>query len=91
MIKVTPTRKFSKNYKKYTRRSKKLGKKIDTKIKLFSNNPKHPSLKTHKVSNTVIGKAYSFWIEGDLRILFRWEGENAVVFYRLGRHDELYK
>ena len=34
---------------------------------------------------------WSFWIEGDLRIIYYWEEDGSVVFADIGTHDEVYK
>ncbi len=56
------------------------------KIDIFCTNPKHPSLKTHKL-NGVLNGYFSFSIDYQLRIVFEY-GKNGVVhFLKIGNHD----
>jgi len=81
---------FKKEYKALVKRDKKLAKKIQKKVEFFVKNPRYPSLRLHKVFSSKIGEAFSFWIKGDLRILFRFKGKNKVIFYRIGSHKQVY-
>ncbi len=83
--------KFTNQYKELIKTNKKLTLKVDKKIGFFINNPYHPSLRTHKVSTTKAGVAFSFWVAGDLRIIFTWVGKNEVLFLLIGNHKEVYK
>lgn len=83
--------KFRKQYKNLTKSDNKLSEKINNKIELFFNNSHHTSLRTHKVINTKSGVAYSFWIEGDLRIIFIWMGNDEALFTLIGDHRTVYK
>jgi len=55
------------------------------KIDLFRENPDHPFLKTHKLSGKLSGRM-SFSVNYSVRIVFRFEKENAV-FLAIGSHD----
>ena len=71
--------------KKYKERPV-LRKKVAKQTSLFAKNPRHPSLKTHKLKG-VRQDQYSFWIEGDLRIIYVIEGQD-VLFTDILTHDE---
>jgi mRNA-degrading endonuclease YafQ of YafQ-DinJ toxin-antitoxin module len=54
----------------------------------FAADPQDPLLRTHKLQGEL--KAYSaFSVDDDLRVVFRWEGEEAFLV-NLGSHDEVY-
>ncbi|MBU0619246.1 type II toxin-antitoxin system RelE/ParE family toxin [Patescibacteria group bacterium] len=90
MVFVSYAKHFEKEYRNLVKRNPRLKKKIRQKVKLFLQNPKHPSLRIHKVYSSKIGEAFSFWIEGDLRILFRWKEKSRIVFYRISNHKQIY-
>ncbi|MBI2326129.1 type II toxin-antitoxin system mRNA interferase toxin, RelE/StbE family [Candidatus Collierbacteria bacterium] len=60
--------------------------KVVKQVLLFSKNPRHPSLKTHKLRGTRQDQ-YSFWIERDLRIVYVRD-EADVIFTDILTHDE---
>jgi mRNA-degrading endonuclease YafQ of YafQ-DinJ toxin-antitoxin module len=45
-------------------------------------------LRTHKLTGELRGY-WAFTVDDDLRVLFRWEGEEAFLVH-LGTHDEVY-
>jgi addiction module RelE/StbE family toxin len=81
---------FTREYKKLTNRNQKLKHKIIKKVAFFAKNPKHSSLRIHKVYSPKVGEVLSLSIDGDLRILFRFKENNKIVFYRIGSHKEVY-
>lgn len=57
-------------------------------IRRFVIDPQDPLLRTHKLK----GELSAFWafsVDDDLRVLFRWEGDEAFLV-NLGSHDEIY-
>jgi len=79
---------FVRNFRKITKNNLQLKNKIKEKLKLFQQNPKHSSLRLHKL----IGKkehSWSIWIESDLRIIFIFV-KNGVLLIDIGKHDEVY-
>lgn len=77
---------FVKKLKKKTKNNLGLKAKISKQIKLLFQDIKHPSLKVHKLK----GKRqqdYSFWVEGDLRIVFKII-DNTIIFIDIITHDE---
>lgn len=67
----------------------KLSKKIQKQLKLFQENHKHPSLRTHKLKG-IFKERWSISVEENLRILFYLRNGEAV-FYMVGTHDEVYR
>lgn len=59
------------------------------KILLFENNPFHPSLNTHKLKGR-LNKFWSFYINKNYRVLFRFLNKNEVIYYDIDNHD-IYK
>lgn len=80
---------FKREYRRLVKKRPELKTKIRRRIKLLLDNPLHPSLRLHKVFSPKVGEVFSFSVERDIRILFRWQGE-AVIFYRIGSHDQIY-
>lgn len=71
------------------RKSPKLSEKIHKKLELFVDNPKHPSLRNHKLKGN-LKDAWSISIERDLRMLYYFD-EDGVIFFDIGTHDQVYK
>lgn len=57
-------------------------------LRRFTTDPQDPLLRTHKLKGEL--EAYgAFSVDDDLRVLFRWDGEEAFLV-NLGTHDEVY-
>lgn len=80
---------FIKASKKLTKNNLLIKEKIKEKIKLFTNNPKHPSLKLHKLKGKMV-EDWSFSVEGNIRIILTYI-EDGVLLVDVGSHDEVYK
>lgn len=63
--------------------------KIQKQLLLFSQNPTHPSLRTHKLKGK-LSNAWSLSVEGDFRILYRYS-KNSIRIFKVGNHSEVYK
>lgn len=85
-IEFAPT--FSKKFNKLTRKRPQILHHFSEKLKIFRENPRHPSLKTHKLSGN-LKDCYAFSVEKDCRAIFSWEGDE-VEFVLIGKHDEVY-
>jgi len=75
--------------KKFEKLPKDIQKMATRKIILFEDNPYHPSLNTHKLKGPLFGY-WSFYINKNYRVLFRFLKNNEVVYYDLDTHD-IYK
>lgn len=81
----------------YTNKFLKLYKKIPTKIRLlaekkeniFRKNPSDPRLKTHGLTGELDGR-FSFSVNYQYRIVFRYGDDSIVYFLAIGTHD-IYK
>jgi mRNA-degrading endonuclease YafQ of YafQ-DinJ toxin-antitoxin module len=57
-------------------------------LRRFAIDPMDPLLRTHKLKGDL--EAYwAFTVDEDLRVLFRWDGEEAFLV-NLGTHDQVY-
>lgn len=78
--------KFLKTYKRLPLNIRVLAEK---KEHIFRNNPYDPRLKTHILSGELNGR-WSFSVNYQYRIVFRFEGSDKVIFLVVGTHD-IYK
>ncbi len=67
----------------------KLSKKIQKQLKFFSENPKYPSLKTHKLKGG-LSELWSISIEGNIRMIY-YLSDKEAIFFEIGTHDEVYR
>ncbi len=89
MINLSYSNHFTKALKKRLIGNKTFEKKFFQKIELFTQNPFHSSLKTHKLSGDLEGY-WSFSIEYNVRVIFYFSSDIKVVFADIGSHDEVY-
>ena len=74
--------------RQYTKLPIKIQKKFKERVALFKENPRHPSLRVHKLKGDMV-PFESMNVTGDFRALFVREGVK-VIFHRIGTHSELY-
>ena len=71
----------------------KLQEKLRITLKLLSEDPFNPSLKTHTVNTHELGKVRSSRVTGDLRLI--WDFKNSkritLILIRLQGHDTVYR
>jgi len=67
-MEIRTTSYFDKKLSKKVKKKPQLKEKIRKQLRLLTTNLKHPSLKLHKLEGKR-AKEYSFWIEGNLRII----------------------
>lgn len=80
---------LDKRLQKLFKTDSKLSIKIEKQLKLFSQDHRHPSLKTHKLS----GKLDNLWsisITKSLRMTYILDNEEAT-FTDFGTHDQVYR
>lgn len=66
--------------------SPKLQKLTFKKVEMFKMDPKHPSLKTHKL-NGVLDGYLAFSVDYQIRIVFEYGTKDTVHFLKIGDHD----
>ena len=57
-------------------------------LRRFGAEPQDLLLRTHKLKGD-LDAYWAFSVDDDLRVLFRWEGDEAFLV-NLGSHDEVY-
>jgi len=57
-------------------------------LRRFAVDPRDPLLRTHKLAGDLVGY-WAFSVDGDLRVLFRWDGDVATLV-TIGTHNEVY-
>jgi addiction module RelE/StbE family toxin len=67
----------------------KLYNKIRERLLIFEQNPKHPSLRLHRLKGE-LKEAWSISIERNFRMLYFIDGKTAT-FFKIGTHEEVYK
>ncbi len=76
--------------KKIKQKNGKLSKRIQKQLYLFSINPKHPSLRTHKLSASM-NNLWSISITMDIRMVYILLSEDKAYFIKIGTHEEIYR
>ncbi len=71
------------------RSNTKLSNKIQKQLKLFQENPRHPSLRLHKITKDV-ENTWSISVDMSLRMLYI-ETEDEYLFFEIGTHNEVYR
>jgi len=89
-MKIYFTKKFVQQYRHLVKYNPKLAKKVNKRIEIFTENPRYPILKTHKLSGRLSDK-WVFWVSWDLRIVFEFLNKDKVRFLLLGKHDQVYR
>ena len=57
-------------------------------LRRFASDPLDPLLRTHKLKGD-LDAYWAFSVDDDLRVLFRWDGDDAFLV-NLGTHDQVY-
>lgn len=81
--------KFKRNYKKLIKSNPEYKSLIKEKFTIFSENPFHTKLRTHKLKGK-LQEYHSFSITHDIRIVFRFKNESEVLLVDIGDHDSVY-
>ena len=87
MIEVLITEEFEKQYRKLPLS---IQKKAEKKEQIFRQNPFYPSLCAEKLEPKS-KEAWSFRIDREYRILFRYLNSNKVIFLACGHHNWIYR
>ncbi|MHB8263509.1 MAG: type II toxin-antitoxin system RelE/ParE family toxin [Acidimicrobiales bacterium] len=75
--------------KQYRRLPGPLQQQFDERLRLFLSEPTDPRLRVHPLKGRYSGY-WSMNVNGDLRALYLWEGDEMVIFALIGTHSELY-
>jgi len=77
---------FKKQYKKLP---PPFQKQFDERLTLFMFDATDPRLRVHPLKGTFAGY-WSMNVNGDIRALYRNDGDNIVIFALIGTHSQLY-
>ena len=83
--KVTYTERFRKHLK---RLNAKEIEQFKRKVRLFAENPFHPSLRTKKMQGTEV---FECSVNMDIRIIWFYESDQLIALLDIGHHDILWK
>ena len=94
MTKLIISPSFKRAFKNIIKKKPELKYKIESKLRLLSDNPYNPILRTHKLKGKLSG-AWACTIEYDCRIVFCFEQnqetlEEEINLIDIGTHDEVY-
>ena len=81
---ITYTDRFKKHYAKLTGTERE---QFKNKLRLFAENPSHPSLRTKRIKGTE--NLFEFSVNMDIRVIWFYEGEELVALVDIGHHDIL--
>ncbi len=79
---------FQKKLKAIKRKNPSLLEKIKKQLLKFSKNPRHPSLRIHKLDGK-LKNTWSMSVDMNIRILFIDDAQ--YYFFDIGTHDQIYK
>ncbi|OGZ99216.1 MAG: hypothetical protein A3G49_05660 [Candidatus Sungbacteria bacterium RIFCSPLOWO2_12_FULL_41_11] len=85
-MEISVTKTFVRLYRKLTVA---IREKADAKTKIFRKNPFYPSLRTKKLEPHH-EEVWSFWINKDYRIKFRFVDSQKVHFLFIGNRKDIY-
>ncbi len=79
---------LNKKLKLISHKDRKLFKKIEKQLLLFEENPRHPSLRLHKLKGN-LQNVWSISIDRSYRMVYT-EQKNSIYFFDIGTHSEIY-
>ena len=80
---------FKRKYKKIVYGNKEVKDCFWNALERFSKNPFASPLRTHKLTGKLKG-LWSFTIDYDCRIIFRFINDHEVLLIDIGKHDDVY-
>ena len=80
------TNSFEREFVRITRGNIPLKKKVAKTLNLIIQNPKHPSLRLHKLEGD---NYWSISVDKSIRVLIIFENE-IIYAYHIGKHEEVY-
>jgi addiction module RelE/StbE family toxin len=89
MIELISDEPFLRILKKWRKKHPELVERFQQKITLFTNEPFHPSLRTHSLSGNLAGY-WAISITFEQRLIFKFVTDTKVLLIDLGSHDDVY-
>ncbi len=86
---VELARSFLKSYTKRVRQNRKLDRQYTQRVELFRTSPTNPMLHDHALSGNKQGLR-AFSVTGDVRVIYRYETTDTVIFLDIGTHTQVY-
>lgn len=86
MYEIVFSKRFKQDLVKLLNRNPQLKDRICKQIETLSSNPKHKSLRVHKLSGT---NNWSLSVNMSIRIIFKIKDE-CILCTRIGKHEEVY-
>lgn len=80
---------LAKTFQQLKKKDPRLLKQIEKQLQIFSGNPKHVSLRLHKLSGN-LNSTWSISVSKSYRLVFVMEGDEAY-FFNFGTHDQVYR
>ena len=80
---------LNKELQQIIKRDRKLAQQIHKQLQLFSQDPFHPSLRIHKLTEK-LHQIWSLSITMKVRMLY-FLNEDEAYFFDIGTHDQVYK
>ena len=71
------------------KKNPKLFNKVHKQLSLCKENPRHPSLRAHKLAGR-LSNSWSISIESNIRMLY-YVSDTEIVFFSIGTHDQVYR
>lgn len=93
MYKLRATIYYKNTLDKLVQDNKTLKKRLFVALAKLAENPKHPSLHSHKVNTAAYGTKWSSSITGDIRIIWDYDSQNRLIILLLdvGGHSGAHK
>lgn len=76
--------------KKIKEKDTRLAERIEKQLTLFAKDPKHPSLRTHKLAGNM-ENMWSISITMRVRMVYLLLDENNALMVKIGTHDQVYR
>ena len=89
MIELILNESFLRILKKWRKKHPELVNRFQQKLTLFTDEPFHPSLKTHSLSGNLAGY-WAISINYEHRLIFKFLSDTKVLLIDLGTHDDVY-
>ena len=80
---------FLRMLKKWKKKHPNLVTRFEERLLLFTEDPYHPSLKTHHLSNN-LKEFWAFSINYEHRVVFQFIDDTTVLLIAIGLHDQVY-
>lgn len=87
-IKLSPL--VVKELARIKQKDKKLSERIHKQLLIFSSNPKHPSLRVHKLTGSM-NNIWSISVSMSIRMVYKLLDKDNAYFIDIGTHEEVYK